>query len=87
VKLEVELLDRDGKPVLTRTAFNQKAEALAEEETPGYVQEKSFEERLAATPPLGAGEEDLFRVGLAKDDIPNDPKFRSYRLRIVEAPE
>ena len=85
VKLEIELLDKDGKPVLSRVAYNQKAEGLAEEETEGYVQTKSFEERLAETPPLGAGEEDLFRVGIAKDDIPKNPKFRTYRVRIVEA--
>jgi hypothetical protein len=84
VKLEIELLDKDGKPVLTRVGFNQKAEALAEQETEGYVEKMSFEERLARVQAVGAGESDLFRIGLAKDDIPKKPKFTTYRLKIVE---
>ncbi|MGH7859665.1 MAG: DUF3426 domain-containing protein [Candidatus Binatia bacterium] len=84
VKLELELLDKAGKPVLTRAGFNQKAEALAEQETEGYVETQSYEERLAKVEPLGAGETDLFRIGLAKDDIPKKPKFTTYRIKVVE---
>src|SRR6185295_5825679 len=29
-------------------------------------------------------EKDLFRIGISKDDIPKNPKFKSYTLKIVE---
>jgi hypothetical protein len=85
VKLRLELLDKDGKPVLERVGFNQRAEALGEQETEGYQEKQSFEERLATVKPLAPGETDLFRIGISKDDIPKQPKFRSYRVKIMEA--
>ncbi|MGH7821177.1 MAG: DUF3426 domain-containing protein [Candidatus Binatia bacterium] len=87
VKLELELLDKDGKPVLARAGYNQKAEALGDQETEGYVETQSFEERLAKVQPIAPGETDLFRIGLAKDDIPKKPKFTTYRIRVVEVPK
>lgn len=84
VKLELELLDKAGKPVLTRVGYNQKAEILAEQETEGYEEKLSFDERLAKVKPLAPGEKDLFRIGLSKDDIPKKPKFTAYRVKITE---
>jgi hypothetical protein len=33
---------------------------------------------------LDAGGSDAFRIGIGKEEIPTKPKFKSYRVRIVE---
>lgn len=86
VKLRMTLLGAEGKPVLERVAYNQSAEALAEQETEGYEETLTFAEKLAKTKPLAPGQVELFRIGLAKEDIPASPRFVRYRLEILEAP-
>ena len=50
----------------------------------GASNQSSPEEKLKKVEPLKAGEKDLFRIGISKDDIPKNPKFKSYTLKIVE---
>jgi hypothetical protein len=82
VKLEMELLDKDGKVVLHHEGYNQKAESLGSVE--GYESGRSAEETLKKIEPIAPGEKDLFRIGVGKDEIPKKPKFVAYRLKIVE---
>jgi hypothetical protein len=87
VKLSVELLDATGKPVFTTSGYNQKAEALGTVEGEGAdtVKDEPLEKKLAKTEAIAPGAKDLFRIGISKDEMPKKPKFKSYRLKIVEA--
>jgi hypothetical protein len=87
VKLELQLVDGNGKALYTTTGYNQKAEVLGEVEGEGAetLKPMSLEEKLKKIEALKPGEKDLFRMGVSKDDIPKKPKFKSYRLKIVEA--
>ena len=86
VKLQLDLLDKDGKSVYTFTGYNQKAEALGEVEGEGSdtMVKTPLEEKLKKIEAIKPGEKDLFRLGVSKDDIPKNPKFKSYSLKIVE---
>lgn len=86
VKLEVDLLDKDGKVVKTFSGYNQKAETLGEVGGEGVqtVEQTSLAEKAKKIQPLAPGEKDLFRIGVGKEEIPKQPKFASYRVRIVE---
>ncbi|MGH7899762.1 MAG: hypothetical protein ACREQQ_17535, partial [Candidatus Binatia bacterium] len=66
--------------------YNQKAEALGSVEGEGAetIAKVSPEEALKKIEPIKPGEKDLFRMGVSKEDIPKKPKFKSYRLKIVE---
>ena len=87
VKLKLDLLDASGKSVYSTVGFNQKAEALGDIEGEGADTLKSapLDEKLKKVEAIPAGEKDLFRIGVSKDDIPKKPKFKSYAIRIVEA--
>lgn len=85
VKLEMELLDKDGNVVLRRSGYNQKAETL--EAVEGYETAggtASPEEKLEKIEPIAPGEKDGFRMGVGKGEIPKKPRFVSYRVRIVD---
>lgn len=82
VKLELELLDQDGKPLVSRTGLNQKAEVLGEVE--GYQSDLTPEQQLEKVQPIAPGEKEFFRIGVGKNEMPKTPKFKSYRLKIVE---
>ncbi len=86
VKLQLDLVDKDGKSLYSTTAYNQKAEVLGEVEGEGAdtLKVESPAEKMKRVQPLKPGEKDLFRIGVSKDDIPKKPKFQSYRLKIVE---
>ena len=85
VKLKLDLLDPSGKPVYSTVAYNQKAEILGGVEGEGAEAAKAPEaEKMKKVVPLKPGEKDLFRIGVSKDDIPKKPKFKSYKLQIVE---
>jgi len=84
IKLQLDLLDGAGKSVYSTVGYNQKAEALGVVEGEGASGQSSPEEKLKKVEPLKAGEKDLFRIGISKDDIPKTPKFKSYALKIVE---
>jgi hypothetical protein len=86
VKLQLDLLDANGKSVYTFVGYNQKAEALGVVEGEGAeTQDKvSAEDRMKKVEPLKPGEKDLFRLGVSKDDMPKKPKFKKYSLKIVE---
>jgi len=86
VKLQLDLLDANGKSVYTFVGYNQKAEALGDVEGEGAdtMAKTSVEERMKKVEPLKPGEKDLFRLGVSKDDIPKNPKFKKYSLKIVE---
>ncbi len=86
VKLQLDLLDANGKSVYTFVGYNQKAEALGVVEGEGSetMAKESVEERMKKVEPLKPGEKDLFRLGVSKDDIPKNPKFKKYSLKIVE---
>ncbi len=86
VKLQLDLLDEDGKSVYSTIAYNQKAEVLGDVEGEGAdtLKAESPAEKLARVQPLKPGEKDLFRIGVSKDDMPKKPKFQSYGLKIVE---
>lgn len=86
VKLEIDLLDADGKAVKTLEGYNQKAEFLAGFEAldGAVVDDEPFEKKLERVEPIPAGETDAFRIGIGKEEIPTKPKFKSYRVRIVE---
>jgi len=85
VKFEIDLLDEDGKVVKTMMGYNQKAEFLAGVE--GFdtgEPAEPFEKKLARVEKIPAGGKDTFRIGLGKEEIPKKPKFKSYKVRIVE---
>jgi hypothetical protein len=84
IKLQLDLVDGAGKSVYSTVGYNQKAEALGVVEGEGASNQSSPEEKLKKVEPLKAGEKDLFRIGISKDDIPKNPKFKSYTLKIVE---
>ena len=86
VKLQLDLLDANGKSVYTFVGYNQKAEALGVVEGEGAETQDvvSAEDRMKKVEPLKPGEKDLFRLGVSKDDIPKKPKFKKYSLKIVE---
>jgi hypothetical protein len=84
IKLQLDLLDGAGKSVYSTVGYNQKAEALGVVEGEGASSQSSPEEKMKKVEPLKAGEKDLFRIGISKDDIPKNPKFKSYSLKIVE---
>ena len=86
VKLQLDLLDANGKSVYTFTGYNQKAEALGEVEGEGSdtMVKTPLEEKLKKIEAMKPGEKDLFRLGVSKDDIPKNPKFKKYSLKIVE---
>ena len=86
VKLQLDLLDANGKSIYNFTGYNQKAEALGVVEGEGAdtMAKVSEEERMKSVTPLKPGEKDLFRLGISKDDIPKKPKFKKYSLKIVE---
>lgn len=86
VKLEIDLLDADGKVVKTLHGYNQKAEFLAGVEGEGadLAGDEPFEKKLARVEPIPAGGTDAFRIGIGKEEIPTKPKFKSYKVRIVE---
>jgi hypothetical protein len=86
VKLEIDLLDAEGKVVKTLHGYNQKAEFLAGVEGLGadLASDESFEKKLERVEPIPAGGSDAFRIGIGKEEIPTKPKFKSYRVRIVE---
>lgn len=86
VKVEIELLDKDGKVVLHYQGYNQKAQSL--ESVEGYESAGSQatpEEKLEKIEASAPGENDLFHVGVGKEEIAKKPKFVSYRVKIVEA--
>lgn len=84
VKLELEVLDKDGKVIARQVGYNQKAQMLAEEK----------DEKLGAAPeetakeiePLAAGGDDYFGVGITKGDLPKKARFASYCIKVTEAP-
>lgn len=85
VKFEIDLLDKDGKVVKTMMGYNQKAEFLAGVD--GFdtgEPAEPFEKKLARVEKIPAGGKDTFRIGLGKEEIPKKPKFKSYKIRIVE---
>ena len=85
VKLQIDLLDKDGKVVKTLEGYNQKAEFLAGLD--GYDTGEAaepFEAKLKRVEEIPAGGKDSFRIGIGKEDIPKKPKFTSYKARIVE---
>jgi hypothetical protein len=82
VKLKLELLDAGGKPVVERVGYNQKAEVLGGVD--GYDTGGSDEQKLAKVEPIPSGGDDLFRLGVGKNEIPKKPKFKSFRVSIVE---
>ena len=86
VKLQLDLLDKDGKSVYTFVGYNQKAEALGDVEGEGSdtMVKTPLEEKLKKIEALKPNEKDLFRLGVSKDDIPKNPKFKKYSLKIVE---
>jgi len=87
VKLQLDLLDADGKSLYSVTGYNQKAEALGTVEGLGAdsFEPVPIEEKLKKIEPIKPGEKDLFRIGVSKDDMPKKPKFKSYSLKVVEA--
>jgi len=86
VKFQLDLVDASGKSVYSKVGYNQKAEALGTVEGEGADTLKTMppEEMLKKIEPMKPGEKDLFRIGVSKDDIPKKPKFKTYRLKIVE---
>jgi hypothetical protein len=84
IKLQLDLLDGAGKSVYSTIGYNQKAEALGVVEGEGASNQSSPEEKMKKVEPLKPGEKDLFRIGISKDDIPKNPKFKSYSLKIIE---
>ena len=84
IKLQLDLVDGAGKSVYSTVGYNQKAEALGVVEGEGAS--KSVRRRGEAEEGRAAESrrEDLFRIGIGKDDIPKNPKFKSYTLKIVE---
>ena len=86
VKLQLDLLDANGKSVYTFVGYNQKAEALGEVEGEGAegMAKVPVEEKMKKIEPLKPGEKDLFRIGVSKDDIPKKPKFKKSSVKIIE---
>jgi hypothetical protein len=86
VKLQLDLLDANGKSIYSFTAYNQKAEALGEVSGEGSdgLGKVSLEEKLKKIEALKPGEKDLFRIGVSKDDIPKKPKFKTSSVKIIE---
>jgi hypothetical protein len=84
IKLQLDLVDGAGKSVYSTVGYNQKAEALGVVEGEGASNQSTPEEKLKKVEALKPGERDLFRIGISKDDIPKNPKFKSYALKIVE---
>ena len=87
VKLQLDLLDADGKSLYSVSGYNQKAESLGTVEGLGAdsLEPVPIEEKLKKIEPIKPGEKDLFRIGVSKDDMPKKPKFKSYSLKVVEA--
>ncbi len=81
VEVEIELIAKDGSVVQRRSGYNQKAEVLGVPEMTG-----TREEKLQEIEPIQPGEQDLFRIALPKDELPANPKFTAYRIRIVYPP-
>ena len=88
VKLQIDLLDKDGKVVKTLEGYNQKAEFLAGVDATEGIDTgeaaEPFEKKLARVEAIPAGGKDSFRIGIGKNDIPKKPKFTAYKVRIVE---
>jgi hypothetical protein len=88
VKMEIDLLDKDGKVVKTLEGYNQEAEFLAGVDATEGIDTgeaaEPFEKKLARVKPIPAGGKDSFRIGIGKNDIPKKPKFTAYKVRIVE---
>jgi hypothetical protein len=86
VKLQLDLLDADGKSLYSVSGYNQKAESLGAVEGLGAdsLEPVPIEEKLKKIEPIKPGEKDLFRIGVSKDDMPKKPKFKSYSLKVVE---
>jgi len=84
VKLELEVLDKDGKVIARQVGYNQQAQFLAEEKdaTLGAAPEETNQE----PEPLAAGADDYFGVGITKGDLPKKARFASYCIKVVEAP-
>ena len=80
IEVEVELIDKDGKVVLSRSGYNQKAEVLGMQDIPG-----TLEEKLKEVEPIKPGDKDFFRLAVDKTEIPANPKFTSYNVKITEA--
>jgi hypothetical protein len=78
VKLQFELLNKDGSVVIRDFGYNRKAEALREEEYENG--KKTLADMKIEQLPAGAKEG--FRFFFFKSDI---PEFRSYRIRFLES--
>jgi hypothetical protein len=76
VRVKVELLDKNGQPVVARLGYNVGAEILDDEGG------RSVEERLKKVKPIAAGGTDLVRISLDKSDI--GKPFRRAQVSIVE---
>ncbi|MBM4255184.1 MAG: DUF3426 domain-containing protein [Deltaproteobacteria bacterium] len=77
VKMQFELLNKDGTVVLRDFGYNRKAEALREEEYENG--KKTLADMKIEQLPAGAKEG--FRFFFFKSDA---PEFRSYRVRFLE---
>lgn len=78
VKLQFELLNKEGSVVIRDFGYNRKAEALREEE---YENGKKTLADMKIEQ-LPAGTKEGFRFFFFKSDI---PEFRSYRIRFLES--
>lgn len=77
VKVKVELFDKDGKSVASRTGYNAEAEILDTEGIGG-----SLEDKLKLVKPIAPGGTDLFRLSLDKSDI--GKPFRTAKVDVIE---
>ncbi len=78
IKLQFELLNKDGVVVHRDHGYNRKAEALREEDYENG--KKSLVEMNIE--PITAGARDGLRFFFFKDEV---PEFHSYRIRVLES--
>lgn len=79
VEIGVDLLGPDETVVRDLVTYNQRAEPLAT-----IDDEEEAKRFLGSLEPIERGSKDSFRVGIAKDDLPEGTRLAGYRIRVVE---
>jgi hypothetical protein len=84
VKVRLDLLDADGKSVWSMEGYNQKAEAMGGADDGTGMSEPNAE-AMKAIEPIAPGEKDNFRLGAAKGEMPKKPKWKTWKVTLLDA--